>query len=61
MTAPSKTISDVTIYVEEYAQFVANPTQGAEGKWDRLWSQLTPSQRWKLATRAQTIVDEATP
>lgn len=59
MIAPFKAVPDVTVYVEDYAAFVANPTHGAEEKWDQLWVKLTPSQRWKLACRAQDIVDGA--
>ena len=58
MTAPIKAVSDVTVYVDDYAAFVANPIPAEEDRWNSLWAKLTESQRWKLATRAQVIVDD---
>lgn len=61
MSAPAKAVSDVTIYIEEYADFIAtlHPTPAESGRWGRLWGQLSLSQRQKLVQRARAFNAEA--
>lgn len=53
MSAPKKAVPDVTIYVEEYATYIANPTREGAIRWDTLWPMLSASQRAKLAKLAK--------
>jgi len=59
VTAPNKAVSDVTIYVEDYAAYLADPTRKGYRKWDALWPKLTVSQQAKLATMAHKFNADA--
>ena len=50
MTAPNKTVSDVTVYVEEYAEFIVQGgTAADEEGWNKLLGQLSSSQLYELS------------
>lgn len=62
MSAPTKAVPDVTVYVEDYAAFLSVPMEQVTStetvRWDNLWSKLSASQRAKLVQRAQAFNDE---